>query len=300
MSHHVRASDALEPLGLCPACTLRPPCQHISEQELATRGLRRRMELPQRRHREALLLPSAGVARVAKKEQDGRGGNGFLDCQGFLRVGACRAFNKRGRCSNHHPLDAHIVEIPRPRCPQCTIHLPCEHCDYDRSRRNLDTFCEAAGARIQKSIARLRRLLKAGSWGGGGGGGDGGDDGAEEGERGDSVTVIDVTAENNADINPSATADSNKPSKSTFKSRDDGASSRGVQAALTKLGAIGSDLEAERAWVADRRKPNGGMHEFRSSVFERRLNILFRKCEEVHQEASAATEAYLLLLDTRR
>lgn len=31
-SHHIQASDALEPLDLCRACTLRPPCQHISEQ----------------------------------------------------------------------------------------------------------------------------------------------------------------------------------------------------------------------------------------------------------------------------
>lgn len=31
-THHVQAADALEPLSLCRACTLRPPCQHISEQ----------------------------------------------------------------------------------------------------------------------------------------------------------------------------------------------------------------------------------------------------------------------------
>lgn len=31
-SHHIQAADALEPLDLCGACTLRPPCQHISEQ----------------------------------------------------------------------------------------------------------------------------------------------------------------------------------------------------------------------------------------------------------------------------
>lgn len=31
-SRHVQASDALEPLDPCGACTLRPPCQHISEQ----------------------------------------------------------------------------------------------------------------------------------------------------------------------------------------------------------------------------------------------------------------------------
>lgn len=76
------------------------------------------MELPQRRPREALLLSSRGGARVGETKGDGREKDGVLDCHEFLRRGACHAFNDQGRCSNHHPLDAHIVEIPRPRCPQ--------------------------------------------------------------------------------------------------------------------------------------------------------------------------------------
>lgn len=48
-----------------------------------------------------------------------------MDCQGFVRRGACRVFNERGRCSNHHPLDAHVVEVPRPRCPQASDRESC-------------------------------------------------------------------------------------------------------------------------------------------------------------------------------
>ncbi|CAN0165613.1 unnamed protein product [Scytosiphon promiscuus] len=307
MSHHVRASAALEPLGLCPACTLRPPCRHISEQELAAKGLRRRMELPQRRHRETSLLSSE---RVAGREEDG-----ILDCQDFLRRGACRAFNERGRCSNHHPLDAHIVEIPRPRCPQCTIRLPCEHCDYDRSRRRLDTFCEAAGARIQVLISLFGPCYKlvalhtpafaiahpcfcnvtdhtSNLFV---------DLGERHGAQGGPVAIVAVTAaENNAGSNPSPTVDSNNQSDPRLKNRSDRINSRGVRAALTKLDAIGSDLEAERLWVTDGRKPDGGMHEMRYLVFDKKIEGLFRVCEEAHEEASAATEAYLLLLDKGR
>lgn len=78
------------------------------EQELAIRGMQRRAELPQRLNEEAL----------AAKGGTGNAGADFVDCQGFVRCGACRSFNKLGRCSNHHPLGAHVVEFPRPRCPQ--------------------------------------------------------------------------------------------------------------------------------------------------------------------------------------
>lgn len=39
---------------------------------------------------------------------------------------------------------------------QCTIRLPCGHCDYDRSRRGLETFCEVAGARIEVGVNEAR------------------------------------------------------------------------------------------------------------------------------------------------
>lgn len=80
---------------------------HWLVQELVSLGIRRRAELPQRRGPRALSSGGGGDG-----EQD------CIDCQGFVRRGACRMFNEQGRCSNHHPLDVHIVEIPRQRCPQ--------------------------------------------------------------------------------------------------------------------------------------------------------------------------------------
>ena len=84
-------------------------------QELAIRGIQRRSELPQRRSSTAAVAEAlAGIGDVAT----------VADCPRFVRRGACLEFNARGRCSYHHPLDAHIVETPRPRCPQvrfCSI-----------------------------------------------------------------------------------------------------------------------------------------------------------------------------------
>ncbi|CAM9917872.1 unnamed protein product [Ectocarpus sp. 6 AP-2014] len=304
MSHHVQASDSLEPLGVCQACTLRPPCQHISEQELASRGMRRRMELPQRGGPEESLQGGKGGKGDAEKD--------FVDCRGFVLRGACRSFNERGRCSNHHPLDAHVVEVPKPRCPQCTIRLPCGHCDYDQSRRSLHTFCEAAGARIQKRIGRLHRLLKTG-----GGGGDNkqqpgstkstvkasGDAGGHEGAQGSTNRTTDNIRDSPtvaANKNPSATKSAKQQQRSTFENRASKANRRGVEAVLSKLGEIGRDLEAQRAWTTDTRTPGGGMHEFRASVFDKKLERLFRRCEEANEEADAVSEAYLLLLENVR
>ncbi|CAN0025427.1 unnamed protein product [Ectocarpus fasciculatus] len=303
MSHHVQASDSLEPLGVCQACTLRPPCQHISEQELASRGMRRRMELPQRGWPKESL--QGGKPGTGDGEKDS------VDCQGFVKRGACRSFNERGRCSNHHPLDAHVVEIPKPRCPQCTIRLPCGHCDYDQSRRNLHTFCVAAGARIKKRIGRLHRLLKTG-----GGGGDSkqqpgsttkstieasGDAGKHEGAPGRTNRAADSTPDSPTvatDKNP--TKGSKQQQRSTFESRARKANSRGVEAVVAKLGEIGRDLDSQRAWTTDTRTPGGGMHEFRASVFDKKLERLFRRCEEAHEEADAVSEAYLLSLENMR
>lgn len=76
--------------------------------------MRRRAELPQR------LGPGG-------QRGTGDEAGGSVDCQRFVQRGSCHAFNERGRCSNHHPLDAHVVEVPRPRCPQAseiTLVLP--------------------------------------------------------------------------------------------------------------------------------------------------------------------------------
>lgn len=69
---------------------------------------------------------------------------------------------------------------------------------------------------------------------------------------------------------------------------------------IAKLEAIGSDLEAERAWAVDGRGPGGGMHEFRASVFDKKMERLFRRCGDAHEEADAVSEAYILLVDRSR
>lgn len=75
--------------------------------------MQRRMELPQRRGPDESLQ--------GRKGGKGDGEKDFVNCQGFVKRGACSSFNERGRCSNHHPLDAHVVEIPKPRCPQVRV-----------------------------------------------------------------------------------------------------------------------------------------------------------------------------------
>lgn len=96
-----------------------------------------------------------------------------------------------------------------------------------------------------------------------------------------------------------ATPGTNKSPKqlksSTFSTRANDMNSRGVQAVMAKLGAVGSELKVERAWAIDDRKPGGGMHEFRASVFNKKLERLFKRCEEAHEEADAVSEAYILL-----
>lgn len=81
-------------------------------QELAIRGIQRRSELPQRQGLAAAVTTSGKIDVVP-----------FIDCPGFMRRGACPEFNQRKRCSHHHPFDVHIVETPKPRCPQVRFNL---------------------------------------------------------------------------------------------------------------------------------------------------------------------------------
>ena len=67
------AASLGDPVDRCPVCTLRPPCQHVSEKALASRGLERRSKLP------------------ARKDS--------IDCPHFVKYGACRIFNEFGHCS---------------------------------------------------------------------------------------------------------------------------------------------------------------------------------------------------------
>lgn len=87
--------------------SVNPPVDCPTVQDLAIRGIQRRSELPQRRS-PAAAVTTSGKGNVVP----------FIDCPGFMRRGACPEFNQRRRCSHHHPFDAHIVETPKPRCPQ--------------------------------------------------------------------------------------------------------------------------------------------------------------------------------------
>ena len=91
-----------------------------------------------------------------------------------------------------------------------------------------------------------------------------------------------------------------QPKSSTFSSRANEMNSRGVQAVVAKLEGIGRELEAERTWAVDDRKPGGGMHEFRASVFDKKVERLSRRCEEAHEEADTVSDAYILLVDRGR
>ena len=92
----------LTKLPRCPRCTLIPPCRHITEATLAEWGHARRAELPRRTN--------------------------ALACDCFLKTGACRVFNDLGRCSLHHPPNAHRIKPPPRRCPVCTLPWPCQKC----------------------------------------------------------------------------------------------------------------------------------------------------------------------------
>ncbi|KAK7233305.1 replication factor C subunit [Aureococcus anophagefferens] len=112
----IAAKAALgDPIDRCAVCTLRPPCQHVSEQELATRGLARRAELPER--------------------------DDSIDCTNFVKCGSCRVFNEFGHCSLDHPSTLHCVVLPPHRCPQCTLVWPCQHCSFSGSRNRLIESC---------------------------------------------------------------------------------------------------------------------------------------------------------------
>lgn len=77
-----------------------------------------------------------------------------------------------------------------------------------------------------------------------------------------------------------------------MKTRANDASRRRVDAVIAALHVLGSELEEARAWTTDNRKPGGGMHEYRASVFDKKQEVLFRRCEEAHAEADAVSEAY--------
>ncbi|KAH8062681.1 hypothetical protein JL722_3609 [Aureococcus anophagefferens] len=109
----IAAKAALgDPIDRCAVCTLRPPCQHVSEQELAT-----------------------GPRGAAPERDDS------IDCTNFVKCGSCRVFNEFGHCSLDHPSTLHCVVLPPHRCPQCTLVWPCQHCSFSGSRNRLIESC---------------------------------------------------------------------------------------------------------------------------------------------------------------
>eukprot|EP00611_Tribonema_gayanum_P020841 TRINITY_DN3893_c0_g1_i1.p1 TRINITY_DN3893_c0_g1~~TRINITY_DN3893_c0_g1_i1.p1 ORF type:complete len:677 (+),score=163.40 TRINITY_DN3893_c0_g1_i1:27-2033(+) len=99
----VSALTVLGPLGRCCVCTLPVPCEHETEEALAARAQALRNALPQN-------------------------AEGSPVCQHFVSRGWCRQYVRVGRCSLHHPLDAHeLLPPPPPRCHVCTIREPCGH-----------------------------------------------------------------------------------------------------------------------------------------------------------------------------
>lgn len=115
------------PIDRCEICTLRPPCQHVDEARLAARGLERRAELPRR--------------------------GDSVKCTNFVKCGACRVFNEFGHCSLDHPRNLHAVVEPPPRCPQCTLIWPCQHCAFSAARNKLIEACRL----LREWAPRFRR-----------------------------------------------------------------------------------------------------------------------------------------------
>lgn len=119
----------LEPMERCSICTLKPPCQHYTEEFLQQLGVQRRKDLPRYR-------------------------DGSMTCPEFARYGHCTAFNRFGRCSLDHPKNIHRVVKPTQRCDQCTIPWPCNHCAYSSYRNSLKHIMDELHLRI----GRLRQI----------------------------------------------------------------------------------------------------------------------------------------------
>lgn len=114
---------AVEPFVRCKACTLKPPCQHITLEDLVKQGIARRKELPRYKA-------------------------GSMSCPEFVRYGYCTMFNRTGHCSLDHPKNLHTVKKFAVRCPQCSIVWPCNHCDFTKYRRIMQELIDELHARI--------------------------------------------------------------------------------------------------------------------------------------------------------
>jgi hypothetical protein len=114
---------AVEPFERCKACTLVPPCQHITLEDLVKQGVARRKELPRYK-------------------------TGSMSCPSFMRYGYCTMFNEHGHCSLDHPKNLHVIKKFAVRCPQCSIVWPCNHCNFTKNRRSMQDVITELHARI--------------------------------------------------------------------------------------------------------------------------------------------------------
>jgi hypothetical protein len=124
----ISSTTAVEPLSRCSICTLIPPCKHISIESISDMGVKRREELPRNR--------------------------GSLRCDEFICYGKCSIFNRNKTCPFDHPKDVHNLSYPKPRCAQCTLVWPCNHCNYTKSRLKLFAAIEE----IQQRLYLLKLL----------------------------------------------------------------------------------------------------------------------------------------------
>lgn len=106
-----------EPFTRCEKCTLIPPCQHISWEDLHRMGMDIRSRLPRYQ--------------------------GGMACQEFIKTGRCSLFLRYGHCSLDHPTNYHVVLEPIRRCPNCTLPWPCDHCAYAIERKQLLTLIQS-------------------------------------------------------------------------------------------------------------------------------------------------------------
>jgi hypothetical protein len=94
----------LDPLSRCSSCTLPPPCRCLHN----TKG-----RLVEKAHERREILPKDHKRAI---------------CPHFEKTGCCDNFSIFGHCNYHHPLDIHLIEPFKTRCPVCTLPLPCGNC----------------------------------------------------------------------------------------------------------------------------------------------------------------------------
>jgi hypothetical protein len=126
----IKPYAAVEPLSRCTVCTLFPPCEHLTEDVLIAKAKDVKAALPSYK--------------------------GGMVCPEFARTGHCSMFNKVGHCSLSHPRTIHRTSKPHPRCAQCSLPWPCNHCTYSKTRNELIK-------NLDESKVRLARLKKINS-----------------------------------------------------------------------------------------------------------------------------------------